>query len=172
MIMASTLWPSPTQSPAGLWIASPGYCCRPSPSSVHQLTHNVGDINSNSSTSKTHLSQMSLQSCKCTHMCIGTAGWHSWSPRVLNHCGFPQGMRTDVSNQVHQKQLHQACSERCYLLTVQIFSQTFCRHLFSLCREVGSLLWSIQHLQQKGHTYQTPNTVLVQCEQSSPICLY
>lgn len=62
--------------------------------------------------------------CKCTHTCMGSGVWKSWSPCAMNQCGFPQGMRTGVSNHVHQKQLHQACSEGCHLLTLQIFSQT------------------------------------------------
>lgn len=58
---------------------------------------------------------------KCAHTCMGAQAWNNWSLCVMNQCGFP-GTWTGVSNQV--KQLHQACSEGCHLLTLQIFSQT------------------------------------------------
>lgn len=95
------------------------------------------------------------------HTCTGTGSWNSWGPCVMNHCEFPQGMKTSVSNQVHQEQYHKACSEGCHLLTLPEFRRpTQLRHLLSLCGKAGSPLSSIQHLQQKEHTRQTPNTVL------------
>lgn len=96
-----------------------------------------------------------------THTCIGTGSWNSWGPCVMNHCGFPQGMKTNASNQVHQEQHHKACSEGCHLLTLPEFRRpTQLRHLLSLCGKAGSPWSSTQHLQQKEHTRQTPNTVL------------
>lgn len=96
-----------------------------------------------------------------THTCMGTGSWSSWGPCVMNHCGFPQGMKTSVSNQVHQEQHHQACSEGSHLLTLPEFRQpTQLRHLLSLCGRAGSVLSWAQHLQQEEHTRQTPNTAL------------
>lgn len=79
----------------------------------------------------------------------------------MNHCGFPQGMRTSVSNQVHQEQHHQACSEGCHLLPLPEFRRpTQLRHLLGLCGKAGSPLSSRHHLQQKEQARQTPNTEL------------
>ena len=77
-----------------------------------------------------------------------------FSTRDENWCFKPSSSETASSES----------SEGCHLLTLQIFRRpcrAFRRHLLSLCRKVGSPLCSIQHLQQKEHTHQTPNTVLM-----------
>lgn len=163
--MTSTLWPSPTHSLTSKQRVSWWYCCHPTslsaytvnsqcPAQKFLLSHQQDLGESNVAAPKqvhTH-----------THTCMGMGSWNSWGPCAKNHCGFPQGMRTSVSNQVHQEQHHQACSEGCHLLTLPEFRRpTQLRHLLRLCARAGSALSSTQHLQQKEHTRQTPNTALM-----------
>lgn len=56
------------------------------------------------------------------HTCVrqesGRAEVHGLDPKQ-----FSQGLRTGVSNQLHHKQLNQACSVRCHWPTLQLISQ-------------------------------------------------